>query len=236
MLKEIKRHFYINRKDYATSLMLAIGIALLADLIVMIVLQFQPGAFMPPISSILFVAGSALYGLIFAMGAIGGQFNMAIKMGAVRWQYVLVFALLNITQTFVLIMLGNAWQFVNKGLLQIAGGQPMFTFTLSPLWAIALAILVTLFGLWIGALLMRYGKAAFWVLWAFWVFSGAGSGAIANAITEPGRTDIFARIVKSIAAFVTVLPVSALWLGGVLLMAAIAGHAWFILRKIPAQD
>lgn len=236
MIKEVKRNLFICRKTYLSTLIAGIGAALLADSIVIIVMHFISAKTAPPIGPIIFIMVAVLMGWLITLTSTSVQYNLAIQMGAVRHTFLLANLAVCGIFTFVMILLGTLWQNISYWLIALVGGTVLFRFNFSLLIAATSAVAVTIFGLWMGAMLVRFGRKAFWILWPLWMGLGLASNQVSDALIETGRTDWFARLVQGIARFVSGTPVPVLWLAGILVLAAFALHAWFILYKMAAQN
>lgn len=237
MLKEIKRQIRLNRADYISVVASAVGAALLADVIVMIVLAFNPGAEVPALGPVILSSVAMLVVWILVLGAFATQFNLAIKMGAVRRNFVLARLVMNFILAFGMMLLAYPWRFLSRWLIGgLAGGTIIFDFVFSPGLAAVLSLAIVCSGMWLGAMFFRYGKVAFWVVWAITVLPGIFINQITDAATDPARTDLAARAVKAAVAWAVRFPAVMFAAIGLLVLMAISGHSWGVLRKIPAQD
>lgn len=237
MGKELKRQLYINRKDFLLALAIpaGMGVFLTGVLVCLGIFTGETENF-PPLGGIGFYFGAGLYGLIMAVGCSGVHFNMALKMGAVRRRYLLASAIIIWGTCFALLLLGNLWSFAEKGLAALAGIRLDVVLYVGPHWAALAALAITIIGGWMGALLMRFGKVGFWVIWALWMVLSLGGGQLAGLVGNSARTDPFARGARVVFAFFESLGLSALWALAALALIALAVSAWLLLHKARVQE
>lgn len=235
MLKEMKRQITINRSTALTGLAVAAGIGVLCSLIMIIIILSAgaSGAF-PQMGGIAFSVGAAFFTLIMAIGGVSAQFNMALKMGAVRRQYLLTWALLCFVYCFAMMLLGNLWGLLDRVILQSAGVEPV-SFMFSIPLAAFISLAVTVFGCWAGSFIMRYSRKGFWFMWAIWMLASLGGSQVMSALSS-SRTDIFARGVQAVARFLGGFSVSGLWILGLVVIVAMAAHTWGMLHRVQAND
>lgn len=237
----MKREFKAQLKTNATTLPLGLAfcaaIALFFTIIIGVAANIDGDAPGPAeIGTLFFYIMAGLYSFGTALSNAGMQYNLALRTGATRKTYLAVCLLLNWGISFALLMAGNLWRLVDHGAAALSGitGEG-FRVPLFPLPAAGIALGVTLFGMWAGAMMMAHGRRAFAAIWAVMMVVMICSGQVVAALNGT-RSDAFARFIQSAAALVARLPLSGWWL---LLFAAglaMALHTWFMLYKLAVQD
>lgn len=236
MIKELKRQWVINDKDYLGGAAIMVGVALFLIGIFAVIARVSGGMVeLPQVGSFVFYFGGGLYILILMVAHIGVQFNLALKMGAVRHLYLPATLLLCFSAGFAIMLLPYLWYPVETLLYRAAGIVSLGGPLLPVYWVALLAFGVCLVGAWMGALIVRYGKVGFWIMWGLWMFVSVFGTQIGNALS-PGRTDGFARFVQGIAGFLGKLPLPGLWGLAALAVVAMAAHTWLILRRMRVTD
>ena len=111
-----------------------------------------------------------LFGITFSFI---GDFNMAISLGATRKSFVAGYALFNLLEIAVLELEIVVFGVVEKFLLENAFPQAVMEIDLTNFftWNYLTGVLVvfTAVEMFFGAVILKYGMKAFWVLWAFWM-------------------------------------------------------------------
>lgn len=235
MLLELKRQTIVGKNDALLGICVAVGCGIFLDILMLILTaSIRDITTFPPLGSIGVTFGASLFALIISINTIGMRFNMALKMGAVRKHYIPVCALLCFGFSFLGVLVGRLWVFLDTALLRMMG-VTMFPFVLSFPVMLMVSLGVTIVGCWTGALLMRYGRKGFWVMWGLWMFVSLFGSQVGTVFTEE-RQDVFARTVRAIVAFFASWPISGVWLVGAILVLAMAVFTWAILRRVRAYD
>jgi hypothetical protein len=235
MLLELKRQTTVGKNDALLGLCVAVGCGLFLDILMLILTAaFGDISAFPPLGSIGVTFGASLLALIISINTIGIRFNMALKMGAVRKHYIPVCALLCFGFSFVGMLAGRLWVFLDAALLRIMG-VTLFPFVLSFPVMLLVSLGVTIVGCWIGALLMRYGRKGFWVMWGICMFISLFGSQVGTVFTTE-RQDFFAHTVRAIVAFFASWPISGVWVVAFVLALAMVAHTWGILRRVRAYD
>lgn len=111
-----------------------------------------------------------LFGITFSFM---GDFNMAISLGATRKSFVAGYALFNLLEIAVLELEIVVFGVVEKFLLENAFPQAVMEIDLTNFftWNYLTGVLVvfTAVEMFFGAVILKYGMKAFWVLWALWM-------------------------------------------------------------------
>ena len=97
-------------------------------------------------------------------------------------------------------------------------------------WAVPAAAVLTVIGGFCGALLLRFGRKAFWIMWALWMFGCIGIPGISDAVIEKpesfyGQIGIAAgNILSQISVQTWGMILGAVSIGAMIGM-------WIIIRK-----
>lgn len=235
MLREIKKQLTLNYKDLLLGLGICLGSGVIFLGVAAIILALHGPTFIPPVGSIVFYGAAAVFVFILGIAYVGLQFNMVLKMGAVRRQYLLTCGLVLAVYSFALLLLGHLWNLAETAMLRAMGAQLPFVVAIPFGWLLVAALGVTMGSVWAGSLLARYGRGGFWAVWGIWMLISLGPNLVANA-ADPHRTDTVARAVQAAIAFLARLPAEGGWLLAAVALAAMFAHTWFMMRRVRATD
>lgn len=165
--------------------------------------------------------------LIFCAGfAFAGRFNLAISCGETRKSFVcgdLLFTLLEGIIAMGMVLLISP---IEKMILQAVAGDSVIIDTGKYIfhaeyiiWGVLFIIALTML---CNALTMRYGKIAFWIIWAAWMICSLGSSKIIPFLLHTEWIKEFLQ---------KVLPATGTLVVGYLLVPVMLGIAWGYLRK-----
>lgn len=182
----------------------------------------------------------ALMGYAFWFFAVGVQLvfgsNWAISMGRTRKSYLAAHYLVNILYSLVMGL--GCWLLIQLEKLLLGwrySGLPMEfdlseTFTLPVMALIAVAgVVVASF---LGALISRFGKKAFWPLWAVWMFTFLVLPRMTDGM-ESGKPDtLLGMMGVGVFGAVAAVPLSV-WqtLGCVALVGCLVGTVALMMKK-----
>mgnify|MGYP001175341645 FL=1 len=103
-----------------------------------------------------------------------GEFNMALSMGATRKSFVGSYALFNMVELAGLELLLFVLGKIELALISVIYPQCEIILDVTQYfqWKYLLAVIVgmTVVELFLGAVILRFGMKAFWVVWAIWMF------------------------------------------------------------------
>lgn len=103
-----------------------------------------------------------------------GEFNMALSMGATRKSFVGSYALFNMVELAGLELLLFVLGKIELALISVIYPQCEIILDVTQYfqWKYLLAVIVgmTVVELFLGAVILRFGMKAFWVVWATWMF------------------------------------------------------------------
>lgn len=233
MIKEIKRQAYLNRKDPLVGLAVCAAMGLIFSILSVVLFRTDEDA--AYLGTILFMVAACVMGLLQSISAFGTIFNLALKMGAVRRQYLAAALVVNWAGCFVTLLASYVWRLVDKLLFAAVGIAEGASLPVGVLAMLGISLVAVVVGGWIGALLQRYGKVAFWILWVVWVFGGLSMSRIAHML-ETENPGPLARVLQAVARALHSLPPVLLWLLPVVILLALGLHLWLMLHKARAAD
>lgn len=146
------------------------------------------------IGIIMAIASYVLYELIFEGIGLGQIFNNSLAMGVTRKRlfpsYVILCIMKNTIGLLVIIVLGAAERFYCRRAFpdNVKEDVYMMLFTGRGLFiTISLMFLVSIIAVFVGALILRFGKKAFWPLWAVWMMAYLLPGKLGKMIDPDGE-------------------------------------------------
>ncbi len=244
MLKEIKRQLKLKKQELAMMAALSFGGALLMVIFFNVVavtgnftsmVDGVEQAVVPDIGSLVHWMIVGLMSLIFIIFSISVQFNMALSFGALRKFYVPAVLLVYWVVVSVLMEVGRLWKMVGK-LVANKANLPFDSFVDLPFWSLPLiSLAIVIVGFWAGAVVKRYKKAGFWVVWGIWMFVFVGQGLLERALERlPGNP--LTAMANWVKAAVLALPAGAIIGLAISLLLALLLHGWSMVRKASAAE
>ncbi len=146
------------------------------------------------IGIIMAIASYVLYELIFEGIGLGQIFNNSLAMGVTRKRlfpsYVILCIMKNTLGLLIIIVLGAAERLYCRRAFPDNAKEDvyMILFTGRGLFiTISLMFLVSIIAVFVGALILRFGKKAFWPLWAVWMMAYLLPGKLGKMIDPDGE-------------------------------------------------
>lgn len=146
------------------------------------------------IGIIMAIASYVLYELIFEGIGLGQIFNNSLAMGVTRKRlfpsYVILCIMKNTIGLLIIIVLGAAERFYCTRAFPDNAKEDVYMvlFTGRGLFiTISLMFLVSIIAVFVGALILRFGKKAFWPLWAVWMMACLLPGKLGKMIDPDGE-------------------------------------------------
>lgn len=143
---------------------------------------------------IMAIASYVLYELIFEGIGMGQIFNNSLAMGVTRKRlfpsYVILCIMKNTIGLLIIIVLGAAERFYCRRAFPDNAKEDVYMvlFTGRGLFiTISLMFLVSIIAVFVGALILRFGKKAFWPLWAVWMMACLLPGKLGKVIDPDGE-------------------------------------------------
>lgn len=186
-----------------------------------------------PLGSIMAAAASGIFLIVESVTSIRIMFHLEVSMGCTRKRFSVSFFTVQLMTcaAALLVLLFLAWGecYLNSWLYSGFASKVDFMKGLLK-WGVPTALAVTTVGDFCGALLMRFGRTAFWILWGVWMILCIGFPQIHDAMEEaPGS--FFGVLGMRIIEMIGKVPAGA-WIG---LLAAVvigcAAGAWQIIRS-----
>lgn len=132
-----------------------------------------------------------MWGLInFILGLFGYQntFDLMVSMGCRRKDYILsqtISVYINMLLEFGMIgLIYMAERLVHRLVYTTYEIEDFTAYILNPKMLVMLFLLIPATRLLMGALILKYKKKAFWIIWAIWMFGSYGSGRIIHYLVE----------------------------------------------------
>ena len=222
MLKKVIR---FNAGDFAVIAAAAGGLFLLLQLVINIVMLTVKPDTVPTLCGILMPVMLGFILLLFFMNNIVVNFDFLLRCSVTRTRALgslVVLLVLEAAEALALsLLLAQVDRLIAQAWVRARPGLGVEEFAL-PLWGVALGYLaVLLLGLVSGAALQRFGRKAFWVLWA---------GCMAISMLASSSDWWEALFHGTVLAGVASAPAVALALGGAAVLAAAGWAVWTLLR------
>lgn len=171
----IKKIFQLNKSDFVFFSAVEVVAFLIWELIeAVILLALKPdtsaalGAVLIPV-----IGGFVL--LFINSANINVNYDLLLRFSVIRKTALLGTVLLMLTEALFAMglgwLLGQADRAIAHAWTSLPWVEAVDIDISFPLWGLALAaVILTLFALGTGAMLQRFGRKAFWILWAVWMF------------------------------------------------------------------
>ena len=176
MRKTIKNFMYIKRKEIAI-MMIAVAIAIIAGMVLGFFVSMGDDETVQ-LGMMMALSEYVIFDIIFEGFTFGQHFTLCLQMGVTRKNflstYVVFKVIKNMLALSIIAILGAVERVVSKNLVskllrvrfvdvysQVFSGRALVV-------TISLAVLLAFLAVFVGAALLRFGRIAFWVLWALW--------------------------------------------------------------------
>lgn len=176
MRKTIKNFMYIKRKETAI-MMIAVAIAIIAGMVLGFFVSMGDDETVQ-LGMMMALSAYVIFDIIFEGFTFGQHFTLCLQMGVTRKNflssYVIFKVIKNMLALSIIAILGAVERVVSKNLVskllrvrfvdaysQVFSGRALVV-------TISLAVLLAFLAVFVGAALLRFGRIAFWVLWALW--------------------------------------------------------------------
>lgn len=232
MIEAVKRQIRVQWRDWVWTLA-AVLVAWLSGIVILNIMMEEEGTSYLALGTLMagMIGGivSALAGVI----SIGIHFNIQVAMGCTRKKffasYYLMSCVMNLLLVLFLFLLCAAETMLYENIYPgIEREVDMFYWLIRAGIPAALAIPVV--GNLCGALVMRFGKAAYWGLWFVWMFGFLGIPRIHEAMEEAPES-FFGVLGRQVSQAVLSVPANfwiLVYIAGVLLCLAVS---WGMFRK-----
>ena len=240
MWKSIKREISVNRDSLWQSELLLVGACLVGETVAFCILHFldEEPEFIP-MGIILTTVAAIVCAVLFPSYYFSCGYEQALTLGCTRGRFLageLVLALLHIVLLLataglaILADLGFYRVFYPQVYARIDWEDFPPDADLLLAAAVAVAALLS-FGLFFGAMLQRWGKRAFWVLWGVFMAFTYLSGPVIHLLERNSEDSLLGRMAASVGRMLAFLPASVyLCIAGAALLGAGVFGAVLLLR------
>lgn len=234
MLRAVKRQFLVQWEDWILMGVLALAGTLFGGIMAYVLRGTEGGidSFFP-LGVLMGIILTVFYSALSIMTGVGNYFNMEISMGCTRKEFFISYFMVS----FIWNVVGVVWLsllcIAESSLARLAApGVKQEVDFLPYLWegGIPAALAIPMIAGFLGALVMRFGKKAFWIMWAVWMILVLGGPRVADAMEE-APDSLYGNIGTALASMVKAVPGNA-WiiLGTTVSLACFAG-TYILLRK-----
>lgn len=215
MVQAIKKQFQVQWKDWLwfDLIVLACGVT---GMLVFRIIAMAVGEELEE----MFALGTVIAGIcaviffwVLPMVQMPICFNMQIAMGSTRKQFILSWLVVVITEALVAFAVVTGICYGENILFEVLySGIPSEINFLPYLlrYGVPAAVVLPILGSFCGVLIMRFGRTAFWVLWALWMFLWLGLPNLSEAVKEAPNS-LYGRIGRWLGGFFLAIPVG-IWM------------------------
>lgn len=174
MINGIKKQFAVLGDEILASYAIAVIGGLLGIIILRIMIQTDKemdGYFLlgTVMAAILF----CIYVLFMVVAGTRVYFNMEVSMGFTRerffWSYFIVSWLGNLGGVLILLVFAGAEKLLWAAAYPRMEGRGLNLLSGIAKFGVPLSLAITIVGIFAGAMLLRFGRKAFWVFWVIWM-------------------------------------------------------------------
>ena len=234
MAAAIKKQFRIQWKDWIIMSLLIVGASIFGVVLFAVIGAFDAETVSYfPLGTVMGGITALMFCMILMITNLNLSFNIEVAMGCTRKQffvssYITSFAAALIAIALV-ILVDLAERAVYPQIYPHLEEEIDFLPYLLK-WSIPAAAAVPVFGGFFGALMMKFGRTAFWILWALWMVLCLGFPNIHEAIEEAPNS-MLGKIGIAAADVFGGVPVSAwIMLGAAAAVVSLVG-SWMIVRR-----
>lgn len=235
MIQVFKRQNHVLWRDWAMEVGLIAGMGVFGIVLYQIILTLAKSArdAYVPLGTILagFTATIFVFALIMTQFSI--YFNIQISMGCTRKRFFVSFfagSLFWSLAGYVTVLLVCLAENALNGSLhpQIPVKVNVFPYILR--WGAPVMLLLTAVSVLLGAVLLRFGRRAYWIMFALWMILCIGFPRVMEAVDE-APDSVFGKLGNGIIDFVLSVPAGT-W--GIVMAAAVAAGlagAYVLIRR-----
>lgn len=176
---------------------------------------------------------AAFYGFIWISAGIGFYFNMEVAMGCSRKEFFFSYYLTGFVMNGVYAIIMAIMCIIENALgRMLYPGMENDIDLLSYIirGGIPAVVVLTVIGGFCGTLVLRYGKKAFWVLWAIWMVLCLGGPRISDAVSD-APDSVFGKIGTAVEVLLESVSVNIWILFGAAIVAACGVADFLMLRR-----
>lgn len=188
----MRRNIYSVWKTSKNEFLIMLIVLLVCGILGMVLapILMHVDADMPFIAMGSFLA-AVIWGLSnFILGLLGYQntFDLIVSMGCRRKDFIIsqtVVVYVNMLLEFMVVILVYGMEkLLHRLVYPVYEMEDITVYILTPKVMIMLILLIPALRLLMGALLIKYKKKAFWIIWTIWVFGSYGSGRIIHYLVD----------------------------------------------------
>jgi len=229
MIYVIKKQFQVLWRDWLWELMAVLIIWLIGFGILHLIIADDATSWMP-LGTMMVAIIEGIIALFTGVLSMEICFNLQVSMGCTRKRFFVSYYLTNAVKNLLITLLLLLLCMVETGLCEWIYPEIDSALNLLP-WILKLGVpavlAVSAVGNLCGAILLRFGRKGFWVLWFLWMFAFVGVPRIMGA---PDGT-LFGKLAAWISRMAQAVPAGG-WIlagaAGILLCLAVS---WGMLRR-----
>lgn len=235
MIQVLKKQFCAFWFDGLWVIGLTAGLGIVGIILYQIILGTDKvdGPYVP-LGTIIAAATALIMILALIMSAFGLYFNTEISMGCTRRRFFFSFffvALVTGMAGYGLVLLVHLLENALNGALhpELTREVEMMPYLLR--WGAPAVLLSVVWSMFLATLVLRFGKKAYWLLWAVWMILCIGFPRVVEAIAEAPNS-VFGKIGGAAVKLFSGVP-SGTWAlaAAAACVAGLAGTYWFLRRQ-----
>lgn len=234
MAAAIKKQFRIQWRDWIVMSLIIIGASMFGVVLFAVIGAFDAETVSYfPLGTVMGGITALMFCMIWMITNLNLSFNIEVSMGCTRKHFFVSYYITSFTMTFIsiaiVILVNLAERTVYPQIYTHLEEEIDFLPYLLK-WSIPAAAAVPVFGGIFGALMMKFGRTAFWILWALWMVLCLGFPNIHDAIEESPNS-MLGKIGIAAADVFGSVPVSVWIILGAAAAAASLVGSWMIVRR-----
>lgn len=232
MIQTIKKQFQVQWRDWLWEFASSF-IAWMAGFGMLHLIMADDGTSWLAVGTLLGGVIAGIVSLLVSVFSLGILFNTQVGMGCTRRRFFISYYLVGCTMNLLLVLFLILLCAVESALCARIYPGMGTEFDLMPwLWkaGIPAALAIPAAGGFCGALILRFGKKAFWALWCVWMFVFLGVPNISNAV-EDAPSSFFGMLGRQAMRAFGAVPASAWILLGAAAVLLCFGGSWLLLRR-----
>lgn len=233
MIAVIKKQFKTQYRDWLLMLAFEVGAFLIGMIMFSVIMRLSDESTYFAMGTILGAAIILIYSVIQILNGMYIYFNVEISMGVTRKQFFISYLITSFCASMIGMILLIGLNALENTLLRTIYADLTEEINFLPYlirWAVPTAALIAVVGGFCGALLIRFGRKAFWIMWALWMFGCLGIPKISDAVTENPES-VYGQIGLAAGNVLSSISVSVwMMILAVVSIGALTGM-WLILRR-----
>lgn len=213
MLKNISNIWKLNLSELYMMLATIFGGGILVMIVMAIVLAADQESTVAAGGTFMALLLWAMVNVILGMMGSENNFNMIVSLGCRRKDYMIsqmvtvyLNMLIEVAAVFVLYMIEKPmWKMIYPN----REYEKLVEYAFEPKILLAIMLLIPAIRLFMGAAILKFGKIAYWFIWAVWMVCSFGGGKLVTYIAHHPQSWIFAAInnVKDMSAMVQMISI-----------------------------